>query len=240
MSATLLAPGSLSGASNEALAAAAPFKGLPAQVLKQIGDIAEMRRYLAGETVYAPGQFDGEEYFLVESGLLKAAYADDATGAMRVDQVGPGEFLGLVEAIAPDAGGVASRMTVSVEEDSSLIAFDARAFNALASKRPSLARNLMVYFAGALARAPFESAPDESSPQRLVFAALMEYIVRDAVSGLWRIPHMPKHRELAEKAGVEEHAAAEAVARLIRESVARRDYPGLVIDDMAQLTRLSS
>ena len=33
--------------------------------------------------------------------------------------------------------------------------------------------------------------------------------------------------------------AASAVAKLIQSGVARRDYPGLIIDDMAQLNRLA-
>jgi hypothetical protein len=51
---------------------------------------------------------------------------------------------------------------------------------------------------------------------------------------------MPKHRELAERAGADEAAAASAVAQLIQQGVARREYPGLVIADMAGLARLAS
>ncbi len=50
---------------------------------------------------------------------------------------------------------------------------------------------------------------------------------------------MPKHRELADEAGVEEALTAGAVASLIQQGVARRDYPGLVINDMARLNELA-
>ena len=94
-------------------------------------------------------------------------------------------------------------------------------------------------FAASLSKAGFQAPPQESSPERRIFAALLEYVERDAVNGDWRISRMPKHRELAEKAGVDEAATAGAIAQLIQDGVARRDYPGLVIEDMAQLSRLT-
>lgn len=239
MSATLLVSTPPSADDSEALSSAEPFAGLPASVLKQIAGIAETRTYLAGEIILAPGQDDGEFFFVV-TGRLKASCSDSESGSMLVEEVGAGGFLGLVEALAPEASRMSENMTVSAEADSTVLAINCEAFSALVAKRPSLSRNLAKSFAATLAQARFRSAADDSSPQRRVFTVLMEYIVRDAISGSWRIPQMPKHRELAEKAGAEEHDAADAVARLIREGVARRDYPGLIIDDMAQLTRLAS
>ena len=60
------------------------------------------------------------------------------------------------------------------------------------------------------------------------------------MSGGFCIKRMPKHRELADEAGVEESFAANAVATLIQEGVARREYPGLLIDDMSRLNQLAS
>ena len=62
---------------------------------------------------------------------------------------------------------------------------------------------------------------------------------RDLVSGAWRIEKMPKHREVAQLAGVDEADAASAIAYVIQEGVARRDYPGLIIDDIARLNHLA-
>ena len=69
---------------------------------------------------------------------------------------------------------------------------------------------------------------------------LLECVARDPLSGVWRIEKMPKHRELADRAGVDEASAAGAVASLIQEGVAQRDYPGLVINDMSRLNTLAS
>jgi hypothetical protein len=98
----------------------------------------------------------------------------------------------------------------------------------------------MHYFARAIAAGSSRAPQADASPERRVFAALMRYIERDAVKGDWRIPKMPKHRELAEASGVDEAAAAAAIAHLIQEGVARREYPGLVIEDMTRFGRFAA
>lgn len=224
---------------SETLKTVAPFNTLPDAVLEAVSEISELRSYLAGEVVFALGQFDGSEFFLVRSGRLRASCADAESGSMLFEDFGKGQLFGLAEAVASDENPRAGALTLAVEEDADLIAIDAAGFRAIVGQRPSLTRSLMQYFAAALVRAS-SPAPAESSAERRVFAALIEYVERDAVSGDWRVPKMPKHRELAEKAGADETAAASAVAQLIQQGVARRDYPGLVIADMAGLTRLAS
>lgn len=240
MSATPLAADPAREDFSEDLARAAPFKTLAPAIVKSVSDIAEERRYRAGETLFALGQFDGDDFYFVREGRLKATCADGAAGAMLIEEVRQGEFFALAEALAGEDNPRAELLTVTAEEDSRVLAIDARAFRAIAAQRPTLTRNLMQHFAGALARTGQRQAPTESSPQRRIFAALMEFIERDAITGDWRVPRMPKHRELAERAGAGEADAANAVAQLILQGVARRDYPGLVIDDMMRLNRLAS
>jgi CRP-like cAMP-binding protein len=128
-------------------------------------------------------------------------------------------------------------VSITAERDSVIVAVDSLVLRETAAQRPSLTRNLMEYFARRLLRGA--TPTDEGSHERRVYAALSSYIERDAVSAEWRIPRMPKHRELAERADVDEADAASAVARLIQSGVARRDYPGLIIDDISQLNRLA-
>lgn len=239
MSATLIAADPGREDFSQTLKAVAPFNNLPDAVLDAVNEIAELREYLAGEVVFALGQFDGGEFFLVRSGKLRASRADADSGSMLIEDFGKGQLFGLAEVVASDEDPRAGALTLSVEEDAELIAIDAGEFRSLVAQRPSLTRSLMQYFAAALVRASSPEAA-ESSAERRVFAALIEYVERDAISGDWRVPKMPKHRELAEKAGADETAAANAVAQLIQQGVARREYPGLVIADMAGLTRLAS
>ena len=223
------------------LSRVAPFADLPDAVLEALAEISDLRDYGAGETLFSLGQFDGGEFFVISKGSLKITLADDETGAMMIDTVSEGDLFGLASAVAGDQGADPEKMTLAVEEDAEIVALDAEAFRVVVAQRPSLTRNLMHYFAKSLAGARYEIAvADEGSPERRIYAALMEYIERDAVSAAWRIDRMPKHRELAEKADAEESIVAAAVAQLIQDGIAKRDYPGLVITDMNGLNRLAS
>ncbi|MBB5517977.1 Crp/Fnr family transcriptional regulator [Amphiplicatus metriothermophilus] len=241
MSATPLPSSSQGEDLAAALAAASPFADLPPAVVKAVAEISQARFYNAGEAVFSLGQYDGDEFFLVKSGRLKAASADPESGALLIDELPAGEFFGLAEAVVGEETAAGGRhLTLTAEIDSTVVAIDAAGFRAVVAQRPSLTRNLMLYFARALAATAQAGPVQDSAPERRVFAALLEYVERDAVSGLWRIPRMPRHRELAEKAGADEAATAGAIALLIQEGVARRDYPGLIIDDIAELNRLAS
>jgi CRP-like cAMP-binding protein len=221
------------------LSAVAPFSELPDAVVGALAAHAQDRRYLAGETLLAPGQFDGAEFYFVMSGRLKAAYLEPARGAMMIDTISRGGFFGLAEALAEETSPRTETATLTAETDAAVAAFDAAAVRGLAAQRPSLSRAFMTFLARALLRAGVQAAPEDASPERRIFAALLSYVERDAVEGCWRVTKMPRHRELADKAGVDEASAAAAVARLIQSGVARREYPGLVIEEIAQLNRLA-
>ncbi len=222
-----------------AIAAADPFHDLPDQVISALAEAASLRTYAAGETIFAMGQYDGTEFLIVRTGKIKTSYADPKTGAMLFEETPTGEILGLAIAAT---GGDASRaggMSLTAERESEIVAVDAQAFREIVAQRPSLTRNLMLYFARRLS-GETNAGAEETSPERRVYAALAGYVERDAVNAEWRISRMPKHRELADRADVDEAEAANAVAKLIQSGVARRNYPGLVIDDIAQLNRLAS
>lgn len=220
-----------------AVAAAAPFRELPAQVIDALAEAASFRRYAAGETIFAMGQFDGSEFLLVHSGRIKASRADERTGAMIFEDVPSGELYGLAIAATGDDARQSAGVSLTAERDSEIVAIDAAAFREIAAQRPSLTRSLMLHFARALLGET--RGEEETSPERRVYSALVALIERNAVTAEWRIEKMPKHRELADRADVDEADAASAVAKLIQTGVARRNYPGLIIDDIAQLNRLA-
>lgn len=207
-------------------------------IVEAIAEHSSVRRFERGETVFSAGQFDGAELLYLASGRFKASRADPASGSMVVEAIAPGSFYALALAALPaDAVGLAD-VTISAEETSDAVLIDAEAFRGLVAQRPLLARCLLLHFAKASIGA-YGASSEEAAPDRRVFAAIASLVRRSAVDATWRIDKMPKHRDLAELANVAEAAAASAVARLIVSGVARRDYPGLVIDDMAQLSRLT-
>lgn len=220
-----------------AISEAAPFHDLPDQVIGSLAEASSVRRYLEGETVFAMGQFDGSEFLIVRSGKLKATHADQNSGSMLIEHVSAGDVFGLPFAVLGDDLRAPAGVSLTADRDCEIVAVDAATLRLVASQRPSLTRNLMLHFAQKLLGK--ERAPEESSPERRVYAALSTLIERDAVTAEWRIAKMPKHRELADRAGVDEADAANAVAKLIQSGVARRNYPGLVIVEIAQLNRLS-
>lgn len=218
------------------VAAAAIFADLPASDIDAIADASRIRRFGAGETVFSTGQFDGSEIIFVASGVLKSAQADPRSGSMVVEAIGAGACFALaLAAISPD-GCRFGEATITAEAPTLALFIDAEAMRARVAQSPLLARALLLHFAKAALGA---GSAEESGPERRVFAAIASLVRRDAVAATWRIDRMPKHRDLADLANVAESDAASAVARLISSGVARRDYPGLVIDDMAQLNRLA-
>ena len=224
----------------DALQKLAPFEDLPDAVRKALCETADRRRYDAGQTVYSVGQFDGGEFFAILEGVLKVTVTDPSNGAILIEEYHANSFFGLELAMADRPDAFYQSMSVTAERDLDVIAIDTEAFRSLAAQRPSLMRNLALRFARELASLRFEATPTETAPEQRVYAALLEYVARDEISGVWRIEKMPKHRELADIAGVDDAIAADAVAILISESIAYREYPGLIINDMARLNELAT
>jgi CRP-like cAMP-binding protein len=220
------------------LAAAPLFSELPEAIIGAVAEQSSVRRFGGGETVFAAGQFDGAEILYLASGKMKASRADPASGSMVVEAITPGSFFALALAVLPpDAVGLTD-VSISAEESADAVLIDGEALRGLVAQRPLLARCLLQHFARTSVNAGAASS-GETAPDRRVFAAIAAMVRRDAVEATWRIDKMPKHRDLADLANVAEADAANAVARLIVSGVARRDYPGLVIDDMPQLNRLA-
>lgn len=224
----------------DTLAGVPPFQDLPEAVLKLLCVHSERRTYVAGQTVFSLGQYDGAEFLVVLSGALRMSLTDAETGAMMIEDIGESGVFGLEIALAEPDPSLFQHIAVTAEKDCDVIVIDAAEFKTLAASRPSLMRNVAVYLGNALVTHRYRAASAHSAPEQRIYAALLECVTRDAVSGRWRIERMPKHRELADRAGVDEAAAAAAVAVLIQEGVAQRDYPGLVVNDMARLNQLAS
>lgn len=222
------------------LSNAAIFADLPKAIIEAVADASSVRRVGAGETIFAHGQFDGSELVFVADGRLKGTQADPETGAMMVESIGPGSFFALALAVVSPESTRLNGVTISADTDTTAVLVDAEAFRNLVAQRPLLARALLLHFARAsLGAGTGAGAVAEAAPDRRVYAAIAALVRRDAVAAAWRIDRMPKHRDLADLANVAEGDAANAVARLISTGVARRDYPGLIIDDMSQLNRLA-
>lgn len=223
----------------EMLVKIAPFQDLPEAVLSLLCEHSERRSYGAGQTVFSLGQYDGGEFLVVLAGAMRVSIADGETGAMLIENVRENGIFGLEIALAEPDPELFQQIAVTAENDCDLIVIDAAEFKTLAAGRPSLMRNIAIYLSELLVVQRFRAVTPQTAPEQRIYAALIECVSRDPLSGLWRIEKMPKHRELADRAGADETAAASAVAVLIQEGVAQRDYPGLIVNDMARLNQLA-
>ena len=235
MSITPLATATRPFVSLQTISTAAPFQELPDVVLKAIADISDFRAYDASETIVSIGQYDASEFFVIIKGMLKAAWLNPQTGAMTIEAVKLGEVFGLAAAVSALEAVSTDTLTLTAEEETEVLAVDAEGFRQIVAQRPTLTRSLMLHFATQIAKGGLSPIAPAASPEQRVYAALLELTERDASIGMWRIARMPKHRELADSADVDETVAAHAVAQLIQDGVARRDYPGLIIEDMEKM-----
>ena len=218
------------------LAQTPPFTELPQAALEALCELGEVRSYDSGQDIYSYGQYDASEFLLVARGLLKRVTSHRDCGAMLVDHLHEGRFFGLAQAVLDeDQAEQAPCYTLSAASDAVIIAFESEAFRLLINHRPSLTRNLMLYFAQEALTAQMPMSDPAISPEGRVYAALLDYIKQDGVNGPWRAAFMPKHRELAQKADVDEVVVAAAIAALIQKGLAQRDYPGLKILDIKEM-----
>ncbi|MEO0397959.1 MAG: hypothetical protein AAF224_00890 [Pseudomonadota bacterium] len=225
------------------LNATPPFDRLTAETVAILQDTADERQYEDGETIAAAGQFDGSEFLVIRAGAVNIAAADPDTGAILLERVSAPGVIGLAQAVALsnapsalDVSTVDSEQSLTAAGAVVLSAVETAAFSERLVGVPEVTQSLMRYFAAALAQRPMTINPDGGGEQR-VYGLLVEAAER--IDGVWRINTMPKHRELADSAQVSETIAANAVARIIRDGVAVRDYPALEIRDMGTLRRLA-
>lgn len=239
MSATPLIEEEPDETSAGALCAAPLFEGLPPAVVARLEENIERRHYSAGQTVFAMGQYDGEEFLVILSGVLQLNIMDPETGEMMIEDFGTDRVFGLEAAFCGDVEDACQRLAVTALEEADVLAIEMEPFRKLAGSRPSLMRNIAHCLARDATALRYNRSPVQTPPEQRIFAALIDYVSRSATTGDWRIEKMPKHRELAEKAGVDETEAAGAVAMLIQDGIAQRDYPALIINDIRRLNNLA-
>ncbi len=216
-----------------------PFQNIPDTILEAIKETADFRDYNAGETIISHGQYEGDSFFIVASGQVKITIINPATGAMFMETITAGGSFGLDIILASQDQDFVGSITLNADTDSQLWVLDKYAFCDVLQNRPSLSKNLLYYLSSEFTRSRFRSFEFTTSPEVGIYELILSYVERDEITGEWLIPNLPKHRELAERAGVDESVAGNAIAILIQEKIARRNYPGMIIDDMGKLEQLS-
>jgi CRP-like cAMP-binding protein len=180
----------------------------------------------AGDTCDALGQ-DGLVLFVLAGRLRVSACTD---GRIAYVDLAGGAAAGLVEAVMGRSCGPRAVLAL---EDSHIVVLPAAPLLAAVAASAAASFALARRLAGALA-----AAEGSDDPLQRVFRDLLR-ATRPLGEARWTVDPLPRHRELAERAGVAEEAAAAAVAHLVRLGVARRRYPALDIEDREALRALA-
>ena len=213
------------------------LSSLKPQSLERVAKLCEWKPYAAHETVFAAGQYDAREVLLILKGAVRACAPVAGTGEMRIQEFHEGDAFGAAFALSSESADC-ERIDMVALEDTQVASIHAEAFRSLLSRHPSVALAILDLFAEQLSSGETGLASPKAPlrPESRIYAELLQIASPDptAMSG-WRIEKMPKHRDLAEHAGSTETGAAAAVAKLIREGVVKRSYPGLEILDYERL-----
>ena len=215
------------------------FRDLPEAVYKQLYENSDSRDYEGGHTVFSLGQYDGSEFFVLASGAMRITAIDPQSGAMHVEELQAPTIFGLDAILTERPVEEFQQLAVTADTDITLIAIDAAAFRELTVNRPTLMRSVAQYLANMLVSLRYSLKEVIANPEQRICKALLDLIERTPDQKKWQIAKMPKHRDLAEMADVDEVETAEVVATLIKEGVAKREYPGLLIEDIGKLRHLA-
>jgi CRP-like cAMP-binding protein len=199
---------------------------LPARARERLMPQAQACNLAAGETSNA-AESEGAAIF-VTSGVLRASSLQD--GAILFHDIEAGGVLGLDEAMLGHEPHAAALLAVS---DVTAIVLPASSVLAAIKGSAAASFALALHFAKAM-----DQRLSACDPLQLVYRDILR-AAKPMGETRWTIDPMPRHRDLAQRAGVGEEEAASAIANLVRLGVARRRYPALDIEDREALRSLA-
>ncbi|HAC57261.1 MAG TPA: hypothetical protein DCF73_02770 [Rhodobiaceae bacterium] len=186
------------------------------------------------------GDFDGVTF--VVAGSVRLARGIGAAGRIFYTDVNAGGQFGEMAAFGVAEEGISA----VAREDGMVATLSGKRFVELLSREESVSRALLCQYAQRLRAREMSGGPAErgategTGAQRIYgeLLALAEPQLSDDGRDCLRIARLPRHRELAARVDTTEEVVARAIAELVREGIALRDYPGLIVADEARLRAL--
>ncbi len=214
----------------EAIKRVSLFSLLAPEVVETLAEASERRFFSKGETIFTMNQYDGADVYCIVDGKAKLTTVTQDADALSVEELAPGDIFGIEFVLGSFTENVLQASLTAVSS-LSLLTIDSVSILELVKRKPIVARALLSGFARNILQLKTGPNSRELDPQKRLYRTLFDIVERDdtQIPSRWRIPKMPKHRDLGENAGTTEIEAAEAVARLISEGIAKREYPGLLI-----------
>ncbi len=211
------------------------FRQADETVLTPLLPFVEVAFYHEGDTIIRRGDYDGSVLYGLLEGTARLTKAAVSSGDIDMEDVGPGRLIGLAPLLAGQTGGQEG-LSLVASTDLSLLYIDAEGLMSLTRRRLKMATLLLRYCAQGLMER--EASSEETvGPERRVYRHILSLVER-AEEGFW-VPEMPRHAALGEATGTSDRVAAAAVAGLIADGIARRDFPGLTVLNMEGLRALA-
>lgn len=207
------------------------FEQASDEMLDQLVPLTDYESYAAGDTVLSMGQFDGSLLIGLVDGKAQLTKTGATAGDLDMEVVTGGRLIGLSSALSHQQNTpLPISMVASTHID--VVMIETEGLRRLIRSHVDLAAMLVRFFAQEVVRL---EAPDDDQigPERRVFRQILSLVRREGER--FYIPEMPRHAALAEAAGVSDRAAAAAIATLISDGIAQRDYPGMDIISMEAL-----
>lgn len=219
----------------DALVMIRPFADLSAVARTRLSEGADLQRFDAGDTILAYGQDDPSVLLAVVEGAVRRTSGLAAAGDIDVTTLQPGYVEGCLSLLA---GSRAANPSLSMVADTSctILTIEADDFVDLLTTSDSAGQAVLKW---AAQRALQAERADERDigPERRIMQHLVSLVQTRA--GVDLIDPMPRHAALAEAAGVDERAAAEAIGILTAEGIVERAYPAVIVRDINGLRALS-
>lgn len=224
------------------LAGIAILSGLTPRELALLAAECDWRSVARGEILLNPdqGAEPGGITFVV-AGCVRLARGAGAAGRIFYTDVNAGGQFGEMAVFGVAEDG----LSAIAREDGLVATLSAGRFVELLSREESVSRALLCQYARLLrareASSVAESGTSEGTGTQRVFGellALAEPYRDDEGQDCLRIARLPRHRALAARVDTTEEVVARAIAELVREGIALRDYPGLIVADEARLRAL--
>jgi len=205
------------------------FRDLPKDILTQIAETSQLRRFEKGRYISTPHD-EGERIYFLKEGEVEVYESTDEGKKMIIDILKPGDIFGY-ESIAPDTSNIREQF-IKANKDVVLCIMPRRDFLTLLEKKPELALRMIRELSGRLAttESRLRAAAFSNSGTRVMQELERLYTQYGEEKGGRRtLTRKFTHEELANLVGTTRETVTRTLARLEKEGKVSVSSEGHII-----------
>jgi len=213
------------------------FEGLEEADLLPLEYACSWRHYSADEMIVSAGRNDSNDLYFVTDGAVRLAFHTRAVCEIIFTNCDAGSFFGEMKAWDPEA----MAYSAVALQDSFVAVMPSAIFRQTVNDYHQVNHRLMRYMARKVRHLMLhENGRAEASVEQRIFSALLRIAEPSHHGdGVWLIPRLPSHQEIASLCRATEKIVSGAIAHLIRSGLARRKNTSLYILDHSRLRQLA-